>query len=154
MKFCKVDFTVIQNSGAEKQQFTAMPKASRQKKKARSARAGDPLAMPPSQAASEDSPALAIPVVDKLKSATSSSAERVWACAGLSNMIISGDKSTIRTLGAQKLVNALIARSDPATESDLEVRIEAVGTLRNLAVQGGAETIKEVPFSCWRSLLV
>lgn len=72
-----------------------------------------------------------IPVLDKLDSPEVE--DRRWACAAVSSLI-QNDASTRRLLQAKGVVDKLITR---LSDTDDDVIAEAVGSLRNLAVDGG-----------------
>ncbi|KAG7452218.1 ARM repeat-containing protein [Guyanagaster necrorhizus] len=91
------------------------------------------------QASSTSSKTEAIlPIIQKMESADSS--ERKWACVAVSNLI-QNDPSTRRLLQGKNVVGALIAR---LTDSEEEVVIEAMGSLRNLCIDGGYDICAEM----------
>ena len=122
-----------------------MPRASRQRR-TRSARV-EATAVPngtaqDSNAAPSTSRSQAVlPILTKLKS--EDAADRLWSCAGLCNLISEGDANLRRLLGSHKVVDLLIERMDASKETDVQVRAEAVGAARNLAVEGGAVVCAE-----------
>ena len=121
-----------------------MPKASRRRKTraARSEAAAGPstLASPASKGAAREKQVL--PIITALSSENPS--DRLFACAGLANLLCECDVPTRRLLGSHKIVDQMIARCNVTLEADASVRAEAVGALRNLAVEGGAEVCSEV----------
>ena len=89
-----------------------------------------------------------LPVLTQLTSATSTAEDRVWACAALSHLLSNPDPSVRRLLGSHKVVDLLIAKANVhGEEKDVGVRAEALGALRNYAVEAGQEVCAEVcPF--------
>lgn len=121
-----------------------MPKATR-RRKTRAART-DATAGPSSLAASASTPKVrekqVLPIFTALSSENPS--DRLFACAGLANLLCDVDQPTRRLLGSHKIVDQMIARCNVTIETDSAVRAEAVGALRNLAVEGGTEVCSEV----------
>ncbi|KAK0465459.1 armadillo-type protein [Desarmillaria tabescens] len=114
--------------------------------KQRAMRRHNPMRVPDShlshglaQASSTSSKTEAIlPIIQKMESADSS--ERKWACVAVSNLI-QNDPSTRRLLQGKNVVGALIAR---LTDNEEEVVIEAMGSLRNLCIDGGYDICAEM----------
>ncbi|KIK70596.1 hypothetical protein GYMLUDRAFT_65816 [Collybiopsis luxurians FD-317 M1] len=79
-----------------------------------------------------------LPIIQKMESPDAS--DRKWACAAVSNLI-QNDPSTRRLLQGKNIVGALIAR---LTDSEDEVVVEAMGTLRNLCIDGGYDICAEM----------
>ncbi|KAF8921881.1 armadillo-type protein [Mucidula mucida] len=67
-------------------------------------------------------------------------AERKWACVAVSNLI-QNDPSTRRLLQGKNIVGALITR---LTDNEEEVVVEAMGSLRNLCIDGGFDICAEM----------
>ncbi|KAL0951711.1 hypothetical protein HGRIS_008386 [Hohenbuehelia grisea] len=79
-----------------------------------------------------------LPILQKMES--TDAAERKWACVAVSN-IIHNDPSTRRLLQGKNVVGALIAR---LTDAEEEVVMEAMGSLRNLCIDGGYDICAEM----------
>ncbi|ODN77089.1 hypothetical protein L202_05626 [Cryptococcus amylolentus CBS 6039] len=79
-----------------------------------------------------------LPVLKKLGS--TEYADRIWACAAISNLI-QNDAATRRLFQGNNVVGALIER---LTDDVDEVVVEASGALRNLAIDGGRELCGEM----------
>lgn len=79
-----------------------------------------------------------LPIIQKMESLDA--AERKWACVAVSNLI-QNDPSTRRLLQGKNIVGALITR---LSDSEEEVVIEAVGSLRNLCIDGGYDICAEM----------
>ncbi|KAF9055965.1 armadillo-type protein [Panaeolus papilionaceus] len=79
-----------------------------------------------------------LPIIQKMESPDA--AERKWACVAVCN-IIQNDPSTRRLLQGKNIVGSLITR---LTDSEEEVVVEAVGTLRNLCIDGGYDICAEM----------
>ncbi|CAK5262186.1 unnamed protein product [Mycena citricolor] len=79
-----------------------------------------------------------LPIMQKMQG--TDAGERKWACVAVSN-IIQNDPSTRRLLQGKNIVGALITR---LTDSEEEVVIEAMGSLRNLAIDGGYDICAEM----------
>ncbi|KAF9270677.1 ARM repeat-containing protein [Marasmius fiardii PR-910] len=79
-----------------------------------------------------------LPIIQKMSSADS--AERKWACVAVSNLI-QNDSSTRRLLQGKNVVGELITR---LTDSEEEVVFEAMGSLRNLYIDGGYDICAEM----------
>ncbi|KAK0198737.1 armadillo-type protein [Armillaria mellea] len=79
-----------------------------------------------------------LPIIQKMESADSS--ERKWACVAVSNLI-QNDPSTRRLLQGKNVIGALITR---LTDNEEEVVIEAMGSLRNLCIDGGYDICAEM----------
>ncbi|WVQ77382.1 hypothetical protein IAR50_007067 [Cryptococcus sp. DSM 104548] len=79
-----------------------------------------------------------LPVLKKLQS--TEYADRIWACAAISNLI-QNDAATRRLFQGNNVVGALIER---LTDDVDEVVVEASGALRNLAIDGGRELCGEM----------
>ena len=72
---------------------------------------------------------------------SSSADDRIWAVSTVSHIISNGDHSIRRTLQSKKLVDILIQR---LADEHSEIQVEAVGALRNLAIEGSFEVCAEV----------
>ncbi|KIY50621.1 ARM repeat-containing protein [Fistulina hepatica ATCC 64428] len=79
-----------------------------------------------------------LPILQKLNSADAT--ERKWACVAVSSLIYN-DPSTRRLLQGKNIVGQLITR---LTDSEEEVIAEAMGSLRNLCVDGGYDICAEM----------
>ncbi|KAK9701950.1 hypothetical protein K7432_011483 [Basidiobolus ranarum] len=79
-----------------------------------------------------------LPVIQKLSAPEA--ADRAWAAAGVSNLLLS-DPKTRRLLLSKNLVALLIER---LTDDNIDVLVEAAGALRNLASIGGDEVCGEL----------
>ncbi|THV01428.1 ARM repeat-containing protein [Dendrothele bispora CBS 962.96] len=79
-----------------------------------------------------------LPIIQKMESADST--ERKWACVAVSNLI-QNDPSTRRLLQGKNIVGHLITR---LTDSEEEVLVEAMGSLRNLCIDGGYDICAEM----------
>ncbi|KAL0068606.1 hypothetical protein AAF712_004322 [Marasmius tenuissimus] len=79
-----------------------------------------------------------LPIIQKMNSADA--AERKWACVAVSNLI-QNDSSTRRLLQGKNVVGELITR---LTDSEEEVVMEAMGSLRNLCIDGGYDICAEM----------
>ncbi|TFK41883.1 armadillo-type protein [Crucibulum laeve] len=114
--------------------------------KKRSMRRHNPMRVPDShlpkglQSASQTSSKneAILPILQKMESADAG--ERKWACVAVSNLI-QNDPSTRRLLQGKNVVGALITR---LTDSEEEVIVEAVGSLRNLCIDGGYDICAEM----------
>ncbi|KAI5898062.1 ARM repeat-containing protein [Schizophyllum commune H4-8] len=114
--------------------------------KKRSMRRHNPVRVPDSHlpkglasASSSSSKTEAIlPIIQKMESVDG--AERKWACVAVSNLI-QNDPSTRRLLQGKNVVGALITR---LTDAEEEVVVEAMGSLRNLCIDGGYDICAEM----------
>ncbi|KAF4604783.1 hypothetical protein EYR40_003565 [Pleurotus pulmonarius] len=114
--------------------------------KKRSMRRHNPVRVPDSHlpkglaaASSSSTKTLEIPpIIQKMESPDAS--ERKWACVAVSNLI-HNDPSTRRLLQGKNVVGALITR---LTDNEDEVVTEAMGTLRNLCIDGGFDICAEM----------
>ncbi|KZT30974.1 ARM repeat-containing protein [Neolentinus lepideus HHB14362 ss-1] len=112
--------------------------------KKRSMRRHNPMRVPDSHipkglgAASSSKQEAVLPIMQKMESPDAS--ERKWACVAVSNLI-QNDPSTRRLLQGNNVVGVLITR---LSDSEEEVVIEAVGTLRNLCIDGGYDICGEM----------
>ncbi|KAF9502190.1 ARM repeat-containing protein [Pleurotus eryngii] len=114
--------------------------------KKRSMRRHNPVRVPDSHlpkglaaASSSSTKTLEIPpIIQKMESPDAS--ERKWACVAVSNLI-HNDSSTRRLLQGKNVVGALITR---LTDNEDEVVTEAMGTLRNLCIDGGFDICAEM----------
>lgn len=79
-----------------------------------------------------------LPIIQKMESLEAS--DRKWACVAVSNLI-QNDPSTRRLLQGKNVVGALITR---LTDSEEEVIVEAMGSLRNLCIDGGYDICAEM----------
>ncbi|EPT03355.1 hypothetical protein FOMPIDRAFT_1040483 [Fomitopsis schrenkii] len=79
-----------------------------------------------------------LPILQKMESVDP--AERKWACVAVSNLI-QNDPSTRRLLQGKNVVGSLITR---LSDSEEEVVVEAVGSLRNLCIDGGFDICAEM----------
>jgi hypothetical protein len=79
-----------------------------------------------------------LPVLQKLKAPEA--ADRTWACAAIGNLI-SEDAAMRRLFQGRNVVGALIERLSDDVD---DVVVEASGTLRNLAIDGGHEICGEM----------
>ncbi|KAL9716392.1 hypothetical protein Ac2012v2_000839 [Leucoagaricus gongylophorus] len=92
--------------------------------------------VPAEQSSSKN--AAILPILQKMESADAM--ERKWACVAVANLI-QNDSSTRRLLQGKNVIRALITR---LTDSEEEVKSEAVGALRNLCIDGGYEICAEM----------
>lgn len=74
-----------------------------------------------------------------MTSATAS--ERLWSLSAISHILGAADDGTRRALQSKNIVGLLIER---LADSEPELRVEACGALRNLAIEGGFEVCAEV----------
>ncbi|KAJ9092174.1 hypothetical protein QFC20_007447 [Naganishia adeliensis] len=84
-----------------------------------------------------------LPILKKASSETLSDPdenERAWACAAVTNLI-QNDPATRRLFQGKNVVGALVER---LTDGSDGVVAEAVGALRNLAIDGGFEVVGEM----------
>ncbi|KAL0581074.1 hypothetical protein V5O48_000967 [Marasmius crinis-equi] len=79
-----------------------------------------------------------LPIIQKMNS--TDAGERKWACVAVSNLI-QNDSSTRRLLQGKNVVGELITR---LTDSEEEVVMEAMGSLRNLCIDGGYDICAEM----------
>ncbi|BEJ10886.1 hypothetical protein CspHIS471_0103080 [Cutaneotrichosporon sp. HIS471] len=79
-----------------------------------------------------------LPVLEKLKAPEA--ADRTWACAAVGNLI-NEDAAMRRLFQSRNVVGALIERLSDDVD---DVVVEASGTLRNLAIDGGHEICGEM----------
>jgi hypothetical protein len=81
--------------------------------------------------------------------------ERTWACASLSLLLSESEMQTRRLVASHKVVDLLIGKSNAqGSESDVGVRTEALGALRNYAVECGQEVCAEVSLMRDRKLSI
>ncbi|KAF9024118.1 hypothetical protein BDZ89DRAFT_1069368 [Hymenopellis radicata] len=96
-----------------------------------------PKGLASASSASSKSEAI-LPIIQKMESPDA--AERKWACVAVSNLI-QNDPSTRRLLQGKNIVGALITR---LTDNEEEVVVEAMGSLRNLCIDGGYDICAEM----------